>query len=147
VKLSLLIATLVAVAGCRGFMTPSRAFDLVIDQPPAVDPLPIRVVDTSAYVQQVTVRQGEVLPPFEGRGGLSNPAGRPNDLVVQWVGGACDERAQLDVSIGGEGRLHLEMRTEVAPGDCDAIGITRALWLSLSVPIDPSEANLDFALK
>lgn len=138
-----IIATLVALAGCNELLVPNRTFEVVLEQPDGFDPLPVQVVDRTGYLEQVAIRQGDVLPPFEGRGGVSSPAGRPNELVVQWVGGACDERVRLVSSIGGEGRFHLELSTEVAPGGCDAIGVPRALGLILNVALDPSNANLD----
>lgn len=142
----LLMASIVVLAACAS-LTPARTFDLVIDQPPGFDPLPIRVSDATGLVRDVITGGGVAAAPLEGRGGLSNPPGQPNGLVVQWLGGVCDQSAVLAVSRGGEGRLHLVLDTTVAQGDCEAMGIFRALRLTLSVPVDPSEANLDFALK
>jgi hypothetical protein len=135
---------LILVGGCDRFAA-GRTYELVLQQPEAFEELPVRVVDSTGLVSDVAVRDAEVLPPFDGRGGLSSPPGRPNELLVQWVGGACDERVEIAVSRGGEGRLHLELQTAPASQDCDAIGVGRAVWLVLLGPVDPSEANLDFA--
>lgn len=144
---ALVIAGLVVLAACNELGVPARTFEVVLDQPDGVDPLPVQVVDTTGYVRRVTTREGVGLPPFEGRGGVSGQPGVPNELVVQWIGGACDERVRLATSIGGEGRFHLELSTEVTPGDCVAMGVNRALWLTLSVAVDPSDTNLDFGTR
>ncbi|HEY7522548.1 MAG TPA: hypothetical protein VH720_02680 [Candidatus Limnocylindrales bacterium] len=146
-RLALVVAVMVALTGCRGFLTPSRTFDTVLEEPAAFDPLPLRVADETGMVRDVIAEVGIVRGPFDGRGALSNPPGQPNRLIVQWVGGACDERTELSVAHGAEGRLHLVLDTVVREQVCNDIGIFRAVSLTLAVPVEASEANLDFARK
>ena len=60
---------------------------------------------------------------------VANPAGQPRILLVPWVGGACDETTAIDIAAAGSG-LSIAIRTTVAPGACDAIGIGHALRLT-----------------
>jgi hypothetical protein len=142
-----LAALMVAVLGaCNGDQAPAAEFEVVLVEPIEARRLPVQVRDSTGFVRMVEAGQAGLaqVPEFEGRGGVANPPGRQDQLVVVWVGGACDERVRLDVSRGGEGRLHLELATDVAPGGCDALGVQRSLTLSLGRPTHADQANLDF---
>jgi hypothetical protein len=119
-------------------------FQIVLHQPANADPLPVEVRDVSGLVRAVSADDAGVPIEFVGRGGVANPPGRPDALAVGWTGGACDQRVDLAVSRGAEGRLHLELGTDVAPGACIDIGIPRSLVLVLAQPVPADEAILDF---
>ncbi len=65
---------------------------------------------------------------------VSNPVGQPNVLLVSWVGGACDRQTDIGIS-GAAAGLALTIRTTVAPGDCDAIGVDHLLRITASQPL------------
>jgi hypothetical protein len=67
-------------------------------------------------------------------GDIANPPGQPNVVLVNWVGGACDERTDITIAEAASG-LSIEIRTTAAPGDCDAIGIGHVLRLTGSGPL------------
>jgi outer membrane murein-binding lipoprotein Lpp len=85
----------------------------------------VNVHDTSGRIDNVEFDQTDVRQVK----GVANPAGQPRVLVVPWVGGACDKTTAIDIAAAGSG-LSITIRTTVAPGDCDAIGVGHALRLT-----------------
>ena len=85
----------------------------------------VTVHDTSGRIESVEFDQTDVRQV----NGVANPAGQPRVLIVPWTGGACDETTAIDIAAAGSG-LSIAIRTTVAPGACDAIGIGHALRLT-----------------
>ncbi len=91
----------------------------------------IDVRDTSGRIDNVEIDPPNVQAPAEG---VANPPGQPNVLLVQWTGGACDERT--DIAIDGRGQgLAIKVATTVRPVDCDAIGVGHLLRLTAGEPL------------
>jgi len=91
----------------------------------------IDVRDTSGRIDNVEIDPPNVAAPAEG---VANPPGQPNVLLVQWTGGACDERT--DIAIDGQGQgLAIKVATTVRPVDCDAIGVGHVLRLTANAPL------------
>ena len=85
----------------------------------------VKVHDTSGRIDNAEVDPAGA-GSFEG---VAHPAGQPGVLLVPWVGGACDQTTAIDIAAAGSG-LSIAIRTTVAPGACDAIGIGHALRLT-----------------
>ena len=66
-------------------------------------------------------------------------------IVVAWLGGACDESVALRLEDRGDG-LHIAGTIEVAPVDCEAIGIVRAIVIRFLAPVNPSDVIVDVSL-
>jgi hypothetical protein len=91
----------------------------------------IDVRDASGRIDNVEIDPPNVQAPAEG---VANPPGQPNVLLVQWTGGACDERT--DIAIDGRGQgLEIKVATTVRPVDCDAIGVGHVLRLTAGEPL------------
>jgi hypothetical protein len=122
------LALLLAVAGLAGCTTTvgprSFSFSAVTT---AGASWTVVVNDTSGRVKDIQVDPTPALADVTGQ--PFNPAGSPNVLVVPWVGGACDTRTTFTVEPGGNGRVAISYRIDVAPGDCDAIGVSHQLVL------------------
>lgn len=140
----LLVSLAAAVAGCSEPSLPQRVLDVVIAQPVDAEALPVRVIDTTGLLAQVPTSPAILELDFDGRGAAANPPGQPNVLAYHWIGGACDERAELLIRIGGERRLRLELTTFTTGEGCDAIGIGRSLTLTFAQPVEDDEVRLEF---
>jgi hypothetical protein len=140
--LALLLALTLAI-GCGGELSPERSFDVLLNRPGDADPLPVRVIDRTGTVVQVS-SETQMLLDFSGRGAVARQPGQPNVLEVHWVGGACDEAVTLLVRIGGERRLGFELTTVASGEGCDAIGIGRAVRLTFAQPVPDDEIPLRF---
>jgi len=125
----LLVVLAVVTAACGGRITGPREW-LSTATLVAGGSHTIAVRDTSGLVDSV-----EIDPPDAGVvGGIANPAAKPNVVVVPWTGGACDRRTEIAIAANGPG-LALTVRTTVAPGSCDAIGVGHVLRLTTLQPI------------
>ena len=91
----------------------------------------IDVRDTSGRIDNVEIDPPNVDAPAEG---VANPPGQPNVLLVQWTGGACDERTNIAIAGQGQG-LEIRIATKVRPVDCDSIGVGHALRLTAGEPL------------
>ena len=70
-------------------------------------------------------------------------AGRPDALVLGWLGGACDARVDLSIEPFGEG-LRVTGKTDTGFAmSCPAVGIIRAVEIDLAQPVDPSLVVFD----
>jgi len=142
-RLLALLLVLVVGAGCGETLTPERSFDLILARPADADPLPVRVIDRTGMLVQVS-SEAQMLLDFSGRGVVARQPGQPNVIEVHWVGGACDEGVTLLVRIGAEGRLGIELATGVSGQACVAVGIGRALRLMFAQPLPDDEIPLRF---
>jgi hypothetical protein len=91
----------------------------------------IDVRDSSGRIDTVEIDPPNVEAPAEG---VANPPGQPNVLLVQWAGGACDERTDIAIDGLGQG-LTIKVATTVRPVDCDAIGVGHVLRLTAGEPL------------
>lgn len=128
--------TLLAVgAGCA-----ARQFELEFHDDVLVNGLTVTVDDRTGLVQDVMV------PPELGGwlDGVVNPPGRPDQLVVAWMGGMCDRHAILTLERAGAG-FRVSERTE-RPDSCLLAGIGRAVVLQLGAPIAAETVVFDAVL-
>jgi hypothetical protein len=89
------------------------------------------VRDASGRIDSVEIDPPNVEAPADG---VSNSPGQPNVLLVQWTGGACDERT--DIAIDGRGQgLAITVGTTVRPVDCVSIGVGHVLRLTAGEPL------------
>lgn len=100
----------------------------------------IDVRDTSGRIDNVEIDPTGVQAP----GGVANPTGQPNVLLVPWTGGACDRRTDISISANGAG-LAIAFQTTVSPQACDAIGVGHLLRLTSSQPIAPAQVRVSTA--
>lgn len=91
----------------------------------------ITVRDTTGRIDDVDIDPANVAAPPDA---VTNPAGQPNVLLVQWTGGACDDRTDIDIAGNGQ-RLAITIRTTVRPVDCDAIGVGHLVRLTAGEPL------------
>jgi hypothetical protein len=135
-----ILATLaIAVAGCSllGAVT-TFGFEFPADGPIAA--LPVTVSDASGTVVG-TGQAPDGHRPLVG-GGFSTVPEDPNAIVVHWIGGACD--ASVAMSVRDTGTITVHVVTTRRPGACDLLGISRALLIQFSHPIDASRTSVDF---
>jgi hypothetical protein len=90
----------------------------------------VQATDTSGRIDNAEFDPAGVTAPTE----VSNPAGQANVALVSWVGGACDTQTAIAIATAGQG-LSVTIRTTVAPGECDSIGVGHVLRLTSSQPL------------
>lgn len=98
-------------------------------------PVAVTVLDFAGTMTGVA--QATRQPPATGGGAYDlaiGPGGDARSLTVAWVGGGCDERAQLE--LGPDGHT-LALRFPPRPA-CDSMGIGFAVELRFKAPVDPA---------
>ena len=129
------LAVLVVVAGCA-----PRQFQLEFPEDGLVDALTVTVEDRTGLVLDV----GAAPSGDDWRGGVANPPGRTDQLVIAWLGGMCDRHALLTLERAGAA-FRITERTE-RPASCLLAGIGRAIVLQLAAPIAAETVAFDPAL-
>ncbi len=88
------------------------------------------------------------MPPDLGSTGISvaSVPGSDREIVVLWVGGACDEAWRVDVSVYAErGGILVSPRRIVPEAPCDgrSVGSRRSVVLEFAAPtsVESIEAN------
>lgn len=120
------------VASCAGVES-AREWTLTASVPSG-RAYPVIVHDLSGRVVDV-----ELDPAGLVDGPFTNPAGQPNVVLVPWTGGACDTGTDITIrTVDGGPGMSLDVRTAVAPGGCDAIGVGHILRVTSvdAVPAD-----------
>ncbi len=72
---------------------------------------------------------------------VSVPANRPNTLDVAWTAGACDKTTDIAIASRAVG-LAVTVQITSNGQPCDAMGLPRAIRLSLSGPIAPGAVTV-----
>jgi len=98
-------------------------------------PLPVVVDDRTGMVVGVAVAGGEATQPD----GPDFVPGLPNAVAIRWLGGTCDHRVVIVVS--RPGRWLVDVRTDRA-SSCTLAGISRAIVLAMTSPIDPTDVDV-----
>jgi hypothetical protein len=102
--------------------------------------LPVDLVDLTALAEDIAVGRA----PETGDGHeVSAVAGRTDQLLVSWVGGACDARTTLTLT-GTAGRLVVRESTSRTRDFCIAIGYGRAVVIDLIKPVDAASVAYPF---
>jgi hypothetical protein len=66
--------------------------------------------------------------------GAMNLPGRPDQVLIMWMGGMCDSSTAIAVRRGGPGYL-VTIATEERPGGCRAAGVSRQVVLRFGGPV------------
>jgi hypothetical protein len=93
----------------------------------------------------IAIEAGEVTDFDDVRPGgtVENPPGQMNVLVVRWLGGACDDRAELALAPAADGyALSLETVRKLGLG-CTGAGVPRAVNVILSRGVDASTVSVN----
>jgi hypothetical protein len=104
----------------------------------SIAPLPVVLTDHVGAVVSIG-EAPEGLQPAAAEGFMTVP-GRPTALVLHWVGGACDSR--VDVDVQGTDALEFTLKVTARPGPCEAMGVLRAVEVTLAGTLDPSRTSL-----
>jgi hypothetical protein len=119
---------LIVVAGCSRIVGP-RSFAMSAVTVTG-ETWSVNVNDTSGAVTNASI---DPTPLFIDATGLPfNPPGSSDTVVIPWTGGACDRITTFNVSTGDGGGLGVSYKIQVAPGNCDAIGVLHQLVLTTS---------------
>ena len=102
--------------------------------------LPVDVVDLTGLVEGIAV--GRPVETGDGHD-ASAVADRPDQLLVSWVGGACDARTTLTLT-GTAGRLVVRESTSWTRDLCSLIGYGRAVVIDLIEPVDAAHVAYPF---
>lgn len=144
---ALAVLALVLV-GCTGITAPSRS-----SVPPGANATPVvsptgtlfRTTMLTGQYQSVPLVLGDatglVTAVAQAQPGAFDPATKvaadPNSakaLLLTWLGGACETEIDVAFATATQG-YSLEIQSHRGSGTCPAVGIPRALRLTLSAPI------------
>ncbi len=130
------IAALV-VAGCTVF---GRTHGLQLaGTEPGMDPLFVTVEDRTGDLQDVTqaIGFGDAQPDAP----TWNPPGQPNQVLVSWSGGACDESVTMTLTKQGSG-YQIALATETRSEVCTMQAVPRSVLYIFDGPTDASTVSL-----
>jgi hypothetical protein len=99
---------------------------------PGVRALPVTVVDHAGVVREAM--PAEIPPNFSGETIEVLPV-RDDAVLLVWIGGACEDRAIVTIDAVGD-RYHVSVKAESSAFSCTAVGISRAVILSLAEPVE-----------
>ena len=111
----------------------ARVFQLELPrEDPNGETLPVDQVDLTGLVEGIAV--GRSAETGDGHD-VVGVADRPDQLLVSWVGGACDARTTLTLT-GTAGHLVVRESTPRPTEPCIAIGFGRAVLIDFLEPVD-----------
>jgi hypothetical protein len=118
------------------------AFAITLTDPEGRYPLEVTVLDRTGLVQSVESFIREDMP--EGLGAAPRPT---TGLEYTWVTGACDKKATLtfepaDITDTDQDTFRLSNVVEERVGECFLLGVTRALRLKASAPIQAARVSV-----
>ena len=134
------LALIVAVLAVTACLLPATRFELTLSGSGVIDDLPVTLEDRTGQVDAVAPALPGQLNFQEGVA----PGDDPSDLVVSWLGGACDLGTHLVVAAAGDGYTITE-HTKRADA-CRSQAVLRTVTLRLETPIDPALVQLDTEL-
>jgi hypothetical protein len=124
------VLLLAAVAAC---LPPAGRLFRTTLSAPGQDPLPVLLGDQTDLVVGIEAAEAD-FSRFQP--GVQTDAADPNSLVVNWIGGMCDNDVALSFRPAGpDFELHIDTRGRIGLGGCPAAGVLRALRIRTSVPI------------
>lgn len=132
---ALRIAALAVIAlVALGALLPARGLSVVLrgGEGGEYPGLPITIVDRGGIVVGVE----EATVDF-GTDPITSPPGRPNAIVYQWVGGACDRDGRIDID-RTDGSITLLRIVEETGTSCTLQGIGRSIVIEFREPVDPA---------
>jgi len=99
---------------------------------PGLAALPLTIVDHGAIVRD-GVPVDSTSDTFDTR--IVAVPGRDDAVLLQWLGGACDERVVVTIAQPDTRHYRVAVDTQRADVTCPAVGIPRALLLELVKPV------------
>jgi hypothetical protein len=147
---ALLIAAAIELAGCNGVIATrpegvheARYFELVIPPVGSGGAVPGQVSDLTATIVGVEVGRKDPLVGAVDQPFVAPQPGRPDAIVVGWVGGNCDARVDLELSPGEGGAPTITLKLLARPGACDSVGVPRRVILTFDHPVNAAGYRLD----
>jgi hypothetical protein len=135
----LLVVAVVAVGACSGLtaITGPREWS---EQLTAGDGTTqtVTVRDTSGRITTVEFDPAGVQNP----GGITNPDGNLEVLLVPWTGGACDVKTVIEFAAAGDG-LKGTMSTETSGDVCIMVAVQHLLRLTTNTPTPAASVTLE----
>jgi hypothetical protein len=123
----------VLLAGCS-LLPPPAGIQLTIPAGEEVRALPVTVVDNAGVISEATPVENPV--GFSGQTTVQALDGRDDAVVLAWMGGACDDRAIITIEQTGD-RYRATVESQSSAISCSAVGVSRAVLLSLNQPVGP----------
>lgn len=130
---ALLVAIALMATGCS-VPPPPSGIQLVLPARPEVRALPVTVVDHADVISDAAPAEIPADAPWETT--IRAVDGRDDAVLLTWMGGACDDRAIVTVDEVGA-RYRVTVKTEMSGMGCTAVGVFRAVLLTLAKPIEP----------
>jgi len=120
-----------------GALLPERGLAVVLRDPGGMaHAVTVTIDDRAGIVTAVAEATDAEATAVSGADAFAAVPGRPNAIVYQWLGGACDRAATIHVSRSAS-QVEL-LREDVETGSaCLMIGITRTIVIEFREPIDP----------
>ena len=127
-----ILAAVLLVGACQA---EGRTFSTML---PTVDrdPLPVALTDETELVTGIDEAQADV--SWGDKAAVHALPGRPNAVVLSWLGGVCDRDARVRFHVVN-GDYLLNLAINEPGGSCPAAGVPRALRIDLSRSI-PAES-------
>jgi hypothetical protein len=138
-RLGVLLALVALVAACGTLFGKTYSLQLAGTEP-GIDPMFVTVEDRTGDLQDVTQAVG-----FPGGaqpdGPTWNPPDQPNQVLVSWAGGACDESVTMTLTKQGSG-YQLALATETKGDVCTMQAIPRDVLLIFRNPTPAATVTL-----
>src|SRR5262245_23310451 len=138
-RVGVLLALAALVVACGTLFGKTYSLQLAGTEP-GIDPLFVTVEDRTGDLQDVTQEVG-----FPGGAQPDaptwNPPDQPNQVLVSWSGGACDESVTMTLTKQGSG-YQLAMSTQVKGEICTMQAVPRDVLLIFKQPTNASTVTL-----
>ncbi len=108
--------------------------------------LDLTVWDATGLIENVDnhLPEGVVMPPLDPEVGAAQRDGHPQELLISWVGGACDASADVtfaEATTTGRYRI-IVTTTPVDPvAPCVMVAILHGMTLDATTQIDPADVE------
>jgi len=137
-RVSPLVAMAVVVVACGTIFGTSHTLQLAGTEP-GIDPLFVTIEDRTGDLQDATQAIGfggaqPTVPTW-------NPPGQPNQVLVSWTGGACDESVTMTLTKQGSG-YQIALATQTKSEVCTMQAVPRDVLLIFKQPTDASTVTV-----
>jgi hypothetical protein len=118
--------------GCG--LAPQHRLDLVFPADGPEQALPVTILDPGGLVRAVAVGAPADIGGFGGEVGVTPLPGSSTSAVVSWIGGACDTRTTMSLSLRGS-TIVIALATETRGGACSLVGLIRKVTIDFAEQI------------